>query len=285
MINCLFDANAAVKYYFPTEDPHKLVKYLVESPKVISNITTVQITEVLSMFYKFHRKKIITSDSELTMYVDTFLKDIAPNDPKFNRYDFVEEHIKDLEVYKVISETCPPADRRETEYLPECGGVVKKLKNVANTADALMLIIMREIHLITDKNCYLITSDSHVKKIAEKLGLKFIDPNTTPLATVPFDVDRRAFKRKNHNLGAICKYRNSADTLMSTSTINICEGGACVRSTGKVIEPKSRVSIYLYDFSDKTNREEQHAEVIYSDKDKMRVKFIEPIVINRLINN
>ena len=281
-INCLFDANAILKYYFPTEDPHQIVKYLIEeSPNTVNNITTVQIVEVISVLYKFRRQNIITSDDELKTYIDTFLSDTKNG--KLNRYDFAEEHIKDFDVYKTISETCPPPDRNVTQYIPECKGYVKKLKDVANSADAIMLFVMREIHLLTDKKCYLVTSDGHVKEIARKLGLKIIDPKDTPIKAIPAELDRRRAARKNLNLGVICKDPINSTTVLSTSTIDICHNGACIRFHNKPMEQGKRLSLYMYNFADKENKTEQSAEVVRVEKDEIGVKFIEPVNVGHLI--
>lgn len=287
MINCLYDANAIIKYYFPALDKHQIVKYLLEeSPHSYNNISTIQATEVLSLFYKARREGGIDTDDKLEGYKDSFFDDIKIG--KLHLYDFAQEHLLDFPVYKTISETCPPPDRYITEYLPECKGFVRKLKNVANSADAIMLLTMREIYHLAEKKgkeSFLITSDGHVKAVAEKMKIKVIDPERTPRNCIPPELDRRYLKRKNKALGAICKYPNDESTIMSTSTIDICDGGACIKSIGKLFDPKKHLSIFIYDYSNRDDRAEQLSEVIYSDKEKVRVKFIEPINIRRFIDN
>ena len=278
MINTLFDTNAVLRYYFPAQDTYQTVNYLLKNnKKLINNITGVQIVEVLSTFYNLRNQNILESDEELDGYKETFLNDIKEG--VFTMYDFAREHIKDFDVYKSISEVSPPPDGGRVEYLKQSSGFAKIFRNAANTCDNIMLLIMREIHLLTDKKCYLITSDAHVKLVAEALGIKIVDPGLTPIRCLPPDLDRREDKREDICVSVVCRRAEEPSFVLSTSTLDISRGGACIKSQDRTFELGTILSMDMSEIADKRKRLIQDAEVVRVERERIGVKFLEPLSI------
>lgn len=280
-IHCLLDANSIIKYYFDLKGS-PVIKYLIEkSPTAIVNITTVQIAETISVFYKSCREGAY-SLAKREEYKDTFLNDIKQQ--LIIPYDFVREHILDFDVYEKITEVCPPDLRPITVYIPQCQGFVKELKHLANTGDAIMLLIMREMHLLTDKKCYLFTSDGHVLKIARELGLKTINPERMNLNNLPLELDMRLHKRQNASLKIICKdCVNSSFSYGSTHSMDICAGGICIRQPSTRLCEGNKVNLTVLKGSKEVLADKSGTITRLKDE-AVGIKFDEPIEMGALTN-
>jgi len=269
-IPCLLDADTVIKYYIDFRGS-EIVKYLFdESPTARIYVTSVQVAEVISIFYKSCRLGAF-SETERKEYIDTFLKDIKEN--KIIVYDYVREHLLDFKVYETITHIRPPNLKPERVYIPEFGGYVSELKDIADTGDTIMLMIMREAHLITDKKCYLFSSDGHVLRVADALGLKAFNPLGMTFNDLPQDLDKRLHKRKKTSLQVICKdCNNESVSLGSTRTIDICEGGVCIKQPSTPLAHTNRVNLVIHNFANEPIIK-QLGTVTHIQDDKVSLKF------------
>lgn len=276
-IPCILDANTVIKYYIdlPGSD---IVKYLIdESPPALIYVTSVQVAEVISVFYKFCREGAFSEDTR-TEYIDTFLTDIKERE--IIVYDFVREHILDFPVYEAITKTKPPNLRPERVFIPEFGGFVNELKDIADTGDAIMLLVMREAHLMADKKCYLFTSDGHVLRVADILGLKAYNPVVMTRDDIPPELDRREHKRRKSSLQVICKdCNNDAISFGSTRTIDICEGGVCIRQPSTKLAYTNRVNLVIHNYANEPIIK-QIGTVTHIRDDRVSLKFDAPVASN-----
>ncbi|MDD2654903.1 MAG: hypothetical protein PHI86_07370 [Candidatus Omnitrophica bacterium] len=226
----MLDTNSIIKLYVDMRGS-EVVRHLYQNPAVLINIANTQVVEVISLFYKFRREGVFSSDEERTKYVDTFLKDIS--DKKIEVYDFADEHIKDFEVYEKITNIEPPFKnpiRPKQVFIHKWNAFFKEVKEPADGIDTIMLLIMREMHLMTQKEAFIFSSDGHVKKVAEALGLKIIDPESKSLRELPEELLRFRNKRENINLRAICIDCESSLQLNTSRAVNICKGGLCLET-------------------------------------------------------
>jgi len=274
-IHCLLDANSIIKHYVNLPGSN-IINYLFDkSPSAVINISNVQIAEVVSLFYRFHREGIISSDKEREEFKDTFFNDIRIG--KITRYAFVDEHLLDFDVYDKITSTPPPVKKPILTFISKFGGFVKELKDIADTGDAIMLMIMREINFITDGNCYLVTCDGHVLNVAKTLNLKVIHPEKTKINNIPQCLDMRKYKRINSPvLKVICKDCFTKEPLGSTSTLDACEGGICVRKHSNFTDGRS-IEIKLSPINRDNPSVELKGEIVRSNNWANVIKFVDPI--------
>lgn len=277
-IDCLLDTNSIVKIYVRIKG-YETVKYLFEkSPTAVINIANTQIVETISIFYKFRREGGFSSDEERDTYVDTFLKDIDRG--KIKTYDFAEEHIKDFEVYQKITQIRPPNNKPAKIFVPEWDGYYQELKAPADGIDTIMLLIMREMHLMTNKEAYLVSSDGHVKEVAKAFQLRIIDPELTPIERLPVQLLLLRDKRISVNLRTICVDCDSALQMDTAKAINICQGGLCLETKKPLVIGK-RIDIKRLIGYDGFNKAENiSAKVVWSDSRKCRagLQFLTPLV-------
>lgn len=244
-VDCLFDTNSIIKIYVPLKGSD-VAKYLFErSPTALINVATTQIVEIISIFYKFRRQGAFSTDEERDKYVDTFLNDIKTK--KIETYAFVEEHIKDLEVYKKVTHIRPPYKNPVKVLVPEWNAFYQEVKEPADSIDTIMLMIMREMHLLTQKECYLVSSDGHVKEVAKVFQLKIIDPEKKSIADLPEELLLSRSKRASVNLRAICIDCETSLQIDTAKAVNMCEGGLCLETKrsleiGKRLDIKKLVS-------------------------------------------
>lgn len=272
-IPCLLDTNSIIKRYVaPSSD---VITYLFEkSPTAQINIANIQIVEVISLFYQFRREGLIVSDEQLEQFKDTFFNDIKIG--KINPYDFTDEHIIDFDVYRTICNTPPPIKRPVQKFISAFGGFVSELKDIADCPDAIMLMIMREIHLITEGACYLFTSDGHVKSVASVLGLKFIDSEKDGLRGLPEALFLTRPERKNIQLKAICTDCGKRGRLPNAKTSDISDQGLCIK-TKETLKVGAKISLKLFSYDGYKRRENIMTEVMWSRGNKAGLKFITPI--------
>lgn len=272
---CLLDANSLIKYYVDSLSGSAVIKYILDkSPSKIIYLSTVQAEEFISLIYMFRRRDIIDSDEKLVIIKDTFLNDI---NKKFFLYDFVREHLKDFDVPSKITEV-PPPKKLPLTYIRWHDGVVPLLKDIADTGDAIMLKIIREINLLSGGSCFLVTSDGHVKKVAEALNLKVIDPEKMGINDLPEELDTRIIKRENIKLRAICVDCDSSLKMATTRTINICNNGLCLEAKNPLdVGSRLRIRLSTYDGHKMLENIEGRVAWYDSAKTKAGVQFINPV--------
>ena len=247
---CLFDTNAIVKRYHP-EEGSEIVDYLFDkSPRITINLTTPQVVEVLSVFYKLRADGKITEDERVTA-TDTFLKDISLG--KIYLYDFAKRHLTDTDIYKPIAEFKPI----KFTYIDKKTGKKRTGKKFRpNTADSLMLLIMREIkiHIETaGDEAYLVTSDEPVIKIAEGLKIKVINPEKTSKSKLPRTLDIREHIRRPLNAKAVFHDLETKQPLGHSTSEDISEMGLKVRNLPGLTQ--DRMVNFRLERSNKTIRE------------------------------
>lgn len=281
-IHCLLDANSIIKHYVDLPGSN-IINYLFDkSPSAVINISNVQIAEVVSLFYKFHREGVIYSDKEREEFKETFFNDIKIG--KIIRYAFVDEHLLDFDVYDKITSTPPPAKRPILTFISTFGGFVKELKDIADTGDAIMLMVMREMNLLTDGNCYLVTCDGHVLNVAKVLNLKVINPEKIKICNIPHCLDIRRYQRiRSPIFKIICKDCLTKDPLGSTSTFDICEGGISVRKCSNLTDGRS-IEVKLSPINKDSPSIELKGEVIRSSNLANVIRFSEPIPTEQYLN-
>lgn len=244
--NCLLDANSLIKYYVDLSGSELIKCLLDRSPAKIVYISTIQAEEIIGNFYKFRRQNIIDSDEKLEIIKDTFFKDIGN---KFYLFDFAREHLLDFVVPAKITEI-PPPPRKPHIYVRWFGSLLPVSKRVANTGDAIMLKIIREIHLLSEGNCCLVTSDEHVQMIAKALDppIMVIDCEKSGIANLPEKLDPRGpDERRDIRLRAICCDSDSSFRFETMSVVNLSRNGACLE-TKKPIETGRLLKIKLSSF-------------------------------------
>jgi len=262
-IDCLLDANSLIKYYVDLPGS-ETIKHLFSSPLVQINIANIQIVEIISLFYQFRRQGAITSDELREEFKDTFFNDIKIK--KILVYDFAERHIMDFEVYDTITNTPPPFKHVKRVMVPEWGGFYQQLKDIANNVDAILLMIMREMHLITQGQCHIVTSDGHVKMVAESFShkLNVIDPEKTSVNDLRKIFDVRNSKRIQVNLKANCIDCASQLYLATAKTSNISDTGLCLEIRDKLKVGKNvEIKLSTYDRSKVMN--DIKGQVVWSD--------------------
>ncbi|MBU1863307.1 MAG: hypothetical protein KKH94_06575 [Candidatus Omnitrophica bacterium] len=279
MIHCLGDTNALIKYYIdlPGSD---IIRYLIDkNPSVAMNITNVHITEMIGLFYKLRANGIITSDDYCTQYIHTFLHDIK--EKKILVYDFSNQHILDFDVFEKIATT--PAPLVQLPYTITKGILVKGTKDDADTADSILLVVMREMHLLSEGKSFLVTCDAHVKAIAHVFGLPVIDPEKVTIDMLPTVLNLRSEQRKEVTLNALCTYENDVQVMPVMRTINISERGLCLR-TRDVLIPHKNVVI---DLVSENNGREMHkirGSVQWVAEHCAGIKSETPISLDALLN-
>ncbi len=276
-IPCLLDTNAIVKYYH-TEVGSNIVQYLFDkSPSAQINIINLHIPEVVSVFHKLHAKSLITGQAR-DAAIDTFLKDVS--NERILPYtcdgdDFDEIHNNFYTVYKIP----PPVKKKR--YFQFLGGWISELKDIADTLDVGMLTIMREIKDSIGES-YLFSSDGHVIKIAEAMGLPILNPERMSYDDIPTSINKRRSPRKKINLKVKCQEPETFTTILSTNTIDLCFSGACINYNKKVDVGK-KIVLKISDHKDKHSEATQDAEVVWAElgRRKIGVRFIEPITAAR----
>lgn len=274
-VPCLLDANTIIKYYINLPGS-EVVKYLFDrSPSAEINITNVQVAEVISVFYKFHRTGVITSDLQLEEFKDTFFNDIKIG--KITRFAFVDEHILDFDVYRIISDVPPPG--KKTIYEKHFGGYIQLLKDLADTGDAIMLMIMREINFLAEGQCYLFTSDGHVKKVAAALSLNVIDPENIEVKKLPFALTNQRAQLR-YTIDSICVVcSDTADEkrcLGSSSTIDISEAGMRIRGNSNMMHGR-KIVFKLSPYNDRGLIVPTEGEVVWNTRQEAGVLFRFPL--------
>lgn len=273
IVHSLLDANSIIKYYVPLPGS-KVIKYLFDrSPTTQIYITNIQVAEVVSLFYKLRREKIIPSDDSLEEFKDTFFNDIK--NKKILVYDFTNEHILDFKVYKTITTPRPPHKKPERTFIPEFGGYVQELKDIADTGDAIMLMIAREMNFLNQKDVFLVTSDGRVKDVAKSLGIKVIDPEKASVKNLPEAIDQRKQKRKRIELRALCFDCELNTQLPTARTLDICDNGVRLL-TKKPIMVGKQLQIKLSPFSDPHKDKEIEGRVVWCNDDRVGIQFLTP---------
>jgi hypothetical protein len=267
-IDCLLDTNSIVKRYH-AEPGTEIIDYLFDkSPSAIINFVNLQVAEVIKTFHSLRAQNKINSDEILRTLIDTFLKEIddGKNNGKIKLYEFASEHLKDLDVYAPIFRIPQPK-------ISFWDGIrmIKRKKKRADTIDALMLIIMREIHYHTQES-YLVTSDEHVLDIAKSFNLRTINPETMKIRGVPKSLDARAEERISKQLKVVCCDPVNRQPLGSTSTIDICKNGICVRSLINLTQGRN-VAFRISRINKESPIIESNGQVIWSDKKAAGIRF------------
>lgn len=280
MIECLLDANSMIKYYINLTGSD-VIKYLFNRISIVKiNITNIQVVEVISLFYKFCREGKI-SIQQREEFKDTFLNDIRIK--KILLYDFVNEHILDFDVYDKITVIPPPTKRPKLTFIPIYKGYIKELKDIADSSDTIMLTIMREVHLLTNGDCLLFTSDGHVQDVAKALGLKVIDPEKTGIKNLPKELYERKYEREIVKLKAICVDCDSLTQLPVFKAVNLCMDGVCLKINNRLdIGKRLHIKLDTYGFPIKSEKTE--GRVVWSDDYNAGIKFSNAINLLDLID-
>jgi hypothetical protein len=234
-VDCLFDTNSIIKRYHG-ERGTRIVDYLFNSPKVRINLLNIQVIEVIKAFYKIRKDNRVADDQARDTLIDTFLKDIDTGDgsKKIKLYDFSNEHLKDMGVYRPVTDIEPKTIEVWNKKLKK---KEIKQKRRSNTVDTIMLIVMREVKFINESyglESYLVACDEHVIDVAKSLGISIINPETVPIGSLPVSLDIREHKRHSKRLKAICTDSKTGQSLGSTSTVDICGAGLKVHHLGNL---------------------------------------------------
>ena len=278
-IHCLFDTNALMKYYvdLPGSD---IVTYLIDkNPTVIANITNVQVAEMIAHFNKFRVNGVLITDTEREQCIHTFLHDIKRG--KIKIYDFANEHLLDFDVYKKVAAV--PASKIRFPYAMQFEDVLKISSASADTADIIMLLVMREMNLLSQGRSYLVTSDAHVKRVAHALELNVFDPERELIKTLPKELDYRRDKREKVNLNAICAYEHDPRRFPLMRTIDVSENGLCLEVT-EPLEVEKTLSIKLSPRNNYYQTQEVKGQVHWSHGNRAGIKSFHPIDLVPLVN-
>lgn len=280
-VYCLLDTNSIVKRYH-TESGTEIVDYLFDrSPAAIIYLPNTQVVEVIKIFYGLRVENKIKTDEIRDTIIDTFLKEIdnGINNGKIKLYDLANEHLKDLGVYEPIFKIPRPV-----YYVRSNTGKLKIIKKKrSDTIDAIMLLIMREVHYLAEimkEEAYLVTSDEHVLEVAKSLKLKTLNPENQKINNIPLSLDGRRYKREQYpSFKVICNDCSTDQPLGSTSTVDFCEGGICVRRHQNFI-PGKNIKVKISNFNTDRNIIERTGEIIWSKDWKSAIKFSESIPSN-----
>ena len=277
--HCLFDTNALIKYYVPLPGSD-IVKYLIDkNSRIISNIANVQIAEMISLFYKFRTNGILSSDEHVVQLTHTFLNDIKTK--RVLTYDFVNEHLLDFAVYKKSASVKAPDVK--LAFSKRFGNVIKGTKDEADTADIILLLIMREMNLLSERRAYLVTCDAHVKAIARELELQVLDPEKDSMSSLPAELDIRQDKRATIALKALCSYDDEENHLPLMRTLDVSENGMCLE-VKEPLEVDRTVSIKLAASDNYYNTQEVEGNVLWSHSNRAGIQTRRPIDLAALLN-
>ena len=271
-VDCLFDTSAIVKRYHG-ERGTKIVDYLFRSPKVTISLLTIQVVEVIKTFYKLRAENKI-DDNKRQIAVDTFLKDVSTG--KIYLYDFAKVHLKDMDIYQ------PIADYKPAEvlvYNKKTKQMETRTKPRPNAVDTLLLIIMREIKYLNEganSEAYLVVADEPVIKVAETLGIKVINPENTPVYSLPRSLDIREHPRRSLSVRAIFHDPTTKQPLGCTTSENISEMGLKVRHLHG-LTPQRIVNLRLESFTQEKTLMETWGEVKWQSASHCGVRLAEPI--------
>jgi hypothetical protein len=278
-MHCLFDTNALIKYYVPLKGSN-IVQYLIDkNRKVKANITNVQIAEMIALFHTFRANGILSSDEQVVQATHTFLNDIKTE--RILRYDFCSEHLLDFAVYKKASSI--PAPEAPIELIKRVGSTIKGNKAAADTADIILLLVMREMNLMSNGNVFLVTCDEHVKAIARDLGIKVLDPEHDTLSSLPHGLDVRQDKRAAIALKALCTLDNGTKNLPLTRTIDVSTNGMCLE-VKEPLEIARRVTVKLAASDNYYNTQEVEGDVLWSHSNRAGIQTLSPINLEALLN-
>jgi hypothetical protein len=172
----------------------------------------------------------------------------------------------DFEVYDTITKTPPPFKHIKRVMVPEWGGFYQQLKDIANNVDAILLMIMREMHFITQGQCYIVTSDGHVKRVAESFlhKLNVIDPEKVSISDLRKVFDVRKSKRSPVNLRANCIDSDSQLYLDTARARNISDTGLCLETKSKIDLGKHlRIKLSTYERNKVVN--DIQGQVVWND--------------------
>lgn len=178
MIFFIFDSSAILKRY-KREKGSDTVNKIINYSKGRAFLPNFCIPEVLSVFevlYHFgskigygRRKKI--TYAERNKFRAAFLGDI--NHGRFYPYELDRNHIRNVDyVYEKSFRIAPGGQNDRKRY------------DAIDTTDCLILSMAIELSALYRTNLFLITSDTHMKKIARALKIKIIDPENPP--NLPF---------------------------------------------------------------------------------------------------
>lgn len=278
-IHCLFDTNALIKYYVPLKGSD-IVRYMIDKNRTIkANITNVQVAEMIALFHSFRANGVLSSDEHVVQCTHTFLNDIKTG--RILCYDFCSEHLLDFAVYKKASTV--PAPERSLAFAKRFGNVIKGTKDNADTADIILLLIMREMNLMSEGKAFLLTCDAHVKAIANELGINVLDPEKESLASLPGELDVRQDKRATIALKALCSFEDGEKHLPLTRTLDISENGLCLELS-EPIEVNRSVRVKLAASDNYYNTQEVEGNVLWSHSNKAGVRTARPIDLAALLN-
>jgi len=278
-IHCLFDTNALIKYYVPLKGSD-MVHYLIDKNlRTQANITNVQIAEMISLFHNFRSNGILSSDEQVIQATHTFLNDIKTE--RILRYDFCSEHLLDFAVYKKASMV--PAPEAPVELNKRFGSTIKGNKTAADTADIILLLVMREMNLMADGKVFLVTCDAHLKAIARDLRIKVLDPEEETMASLPPALDIRQDKRAPIALKALCSLDNGEKNLPLTRTLDISENGLCLE-VKEPLEIDRRVTVKLAASDNYYNTQEVEGNVLWSHSNRAGIQTSSPINLAGLLN-
>jgi hypothetical protein len=278
-IHCLFDTNALIKYYVPLKGSD-IVRYMIDKNRTIkANITNVQVAEMIALFHSFRANGVLSSDEHVVQCTHTFLNDIKTE--RIVCYDFCNEHLLDFAVYKKVSTV--PAPETSLAFAKRFGNVIKGTKDNADTADIILLLVMREMNLMAEGKAFLITSDAHVKAIAQELDISVLDPERESLASLPTDLDVRQDKRATIALKALCSFDNGEKNLPLTRTLDISENGICLEIS-EPLEINRSLRIKLAANDNYYNTQEVEGNVLWSHTNRAGIQTANPIDLAALLN-
>lgn len=272
-VDCLLDTNSIVKRYH-TELGTEVIDYLFnKSPTVLINFLNLQVVEVIRTLHHLRAKNEIKTDEILKTLVDTFLKEIddGRNSGKIKLYEFASEHLKDLGVYEPIFAVPRPIYFQRLNS----GKVIKKKKERADTIDALMLLIMREVHFHTEES-YLITSDEHVLDVAKYLKIKTINPEIVKINELPRSLDVRREARDDKHLKVICYDAETKQPLGSTATVDICKGGICVKEIPHLTQGRN-IIFKISPFNKEDIFAEVDGQILWNRDKETGIRFRTPV--------
>ncbi len=276
---CLFDSNVLIKYYVPLQGSDIIIYLIDKNKNVQVNISNVQVVEMISLFHSFYKNGIFSTPDQVVAAIHTFLNDITIG--KIKVYEFSSEHILDFSVYKKAA-SIPTPDVR-LPFVKGKDGIIKGIKDEADGGDIILLLIAREMNLLSNENFFLVTSDSHVKAIASSLNLKVLDPETVTMDSLPVGLDIRKSKRAQIELKAFCAYEGEEKTLPLMRTLDISENGICLEIS-EPLDTNRRLAIKLTANDNYYKQQFVTGEVLWSHARRAGILTDEPINLEALLN-
>lgn len=264
----MLDTNTLLQRFQPDNDRAKcVIDLLYQNKKVELHLPAVCFSETIQQFYYAHRDSQSDpdpiSEQERDELVNNLMQDIK--NKRLWLYPMTDSlFAKTTEIFN-------------TSFVTPCKG-----REPICVIDMLVIAVALELKRLGIVEVEIYSSDFHLCDTARAMGIDSYDPKTVCIDDLPSDINRRKVKRPVCELPIICNdlTSTSARALGRTQTVNICEGGICIKHPNRKISRGDRLNLKIL------HSEQQifdgNGTVTWSDEEKAGIKVDQRIDISLL---